>query len=464
MKYKDKKYENLCIQQDEGEVTRVLNPSDINVPQGYSIDVFAEGLDAPIEMLFINDSDILIADAGSTSGNGKVMLLRDGNVSIIAEGFIPPLLGIAYREGNIYVSHKGYITVIRSDGMRENIISGLPSYGDYSNTNIIFGPDNKLYFGMGSATNSGVVGRDNTWIYNYPEFHDYPGDYIILNGQNFESVNAFSLGDEQVLTGAFAPYGTQNLPFEKRKGVTKATGSILRSNTDGTGLELVAWGFRNPARIRFSNGNQLFAANHGYDYRGSRPIANAVDELFAVQEGIWYGWPDFTNGELVNSSRFIIPGGPNPELLLNSYPNQPPRPYAIFPHYSTIMGFDFNISSEFGNIGDIYIAEFGRAGLPNQEDPYYYVGVGHRISRIDVVTRGITTFAINHSGFPSLISGEGGFGSPIDVKFGPDGAMYIVDMGIQLTSSSNLFRPNTGVIWRIRRSSVEEDGNNDNLI
>lgn len=34
-----------------------------------------------------------------------------------------------------------------------------------------------------------------------------------------------------------------------RKGVTKATGSILRANTDGTGLELVAWGLRNPARI-----------------------------------------------------------------------------------------------------------------------------------------------------------------------------------------------------------------------
>lgn len=44
----------------------------------------AEGLDAPIEMLFINDTDILVADSGLTSGNGKVMLLRDGNISIIA--------------------------------------------------------------------------------------------------------------------------------------------------------------------------------------------------------------------------------------------------------------------------------------------------------------------------------------------------------------------------------------------
>ncbi|HHX12108.1 MAG TPA: hypothetical protein GX731_04745, partial [Clostridiales bacterium] len=237
---------------------------------------------------------------------------------------------------------------------------------------------------------------------------------------------------------------------------TKATGSILRANTDGTGLELVAWGFRNPARIGFGIGNQLFVANHGYDYRGSRPIANAVDELFSIQEGMWYGWPDFINGETINSSRYIIPGRPNTELLLNGYPNTPPRAYAIFPQYTTIMGFDFNTLSGFGNIGDIYIAEFGRAGLPYQEDPYNYIGVGHRISKINVETRAITTFAINHSGFPSFISGEGGFGSPVDVKFGPDGAMYIVDMGIPLSTDSGLFRPNTGVIWRVTRNNDAE--------
>lgn len=178
-----------------------------------------------------------------------------------------------------------------------------------------------------------------------------------------------------------------------------------------------------------------------------------MDELFRIQEGMWYGWPDFINGESINSSRYILPGRSNTELLFNSYPNTPPRAYAIFPQYSTIMGFDFNRSSEFGNIGDIYIAEFGRAGLPYQEDPYNYVGVGHRISRINSETRGITTFAINHSGFPSFISGGGGFGSPIDVKFGPDGAMYIVDIGIPLPTATSMFRPNTGVIWRVIKNS-----------
>lgn len=83
MKYDDGKYNKFYIQQEEGETARILNPLDINVPRGYSIDVFAEGLDAPIDMLFINDTDILIVDSGLTSGNGKVMLLREGNISII---------------------------------------------------------------------------------------------------------------------------------------------------------------------------------------------------------------------------------------------------------------------------------------------------------------------------------------------------------------------------------------------
>lgn len=66
---------------------------------------------------------------------------------------------------------------------------------------------------------------------------------------------------------------------------------------------------------------------------------------------------------------------------------------------------------------------------------------------IDVETRGITTFAINRSGLPSFISGEGGFGSPVDVKFGPDGAMYILDLGIPNETASGLFIPSTGVIY-----------------
>ena len=447
--YNDERYQELCALNQISGYERSLNPADIILPPGYKAEVFMEGLDSPSDMLFINETTMLIADSGLSSGNGKVYRLQNGELALLAENFYPPLNGIAYRNGNTYVSHRGFITVVRENGTREDIISGLPSYGDFSNNNIVFGPDNKIYFGIGTATNSGVVGLDNTWIYNYPMFQDYPGGFILLSGQNFATRNAFSSGEEIVYTGAFSPYGIPNMPFELRKGITKATGCILRANPDGTDLEQVAWGLRNPARIRFDPTNQLFAANHGFDYRGSRPIVNSPDELHNILENMWYGWPDYTAGEPVTLPRFTPSGRAPSEFLLTNHPNVVPRPFAIFPPQSTIMGFDFNRFETFGNIGDIYIAEFGRSELQSEEDPTPYSGAGHRVSKVDIITRGVTTFAINRSGFPAAITREGGFGRPVEVQFGPDGAMYILDMGTNLPDQLDFFIPNTGVIWRI---------------
>jgi len=36
--------------------------------------------------------------------------------------------------------------------------------------------------------------------------------------------------------------------------------------------------------------------------------------------------------------------------------------------------------------------------------------------------------------------------------FGPDGAMYVLDIGIDSSNNPNLLMPNTGVIWKISKS------------
>lgn len=346
------------------------------------------------------------------------------------------------------------ITVLREDGTVSNIITGLPSCGDYSNSRVAFGPDDKMYFGQGTATNSGVVGTDNLWVPNSPCFYDKPGSYLLLNGQNFETDNMLVEADsETVLTGAFSSYGEPNSPHEIRKGIIKASGSILRANPDGTELELVSWGLRSPSYMKFDEEGRLFVSNNGYDVRGSRPIANAPDEFHLITPGLWYGWPDYAGGEPVTSERFTPEGGNSLEFLLMNHPNIPPRPFAIFPPESTIIGFDFNYNPDFGPRGDAYIAEFGSA-LPSTyaNATRQFAGTGHRISRIDMFSGGVTTFAINKSGFSATLTKEGGFGRPADVAFGPDGAMYIVDMGLNYPEDTDLFIPNTGVIWRVYRT------------
>jgi glucose/arabinose dehydrogenase len=453
MDYYGENWMRIC-DQIEVETGRYLNPGAISMASGYSIEVFAEGLDAPSSILFTDEGDMLIANTGYATGRPTVSRLTNGSFEVIADNFNVPLTGINYLNGEVYVSHMGIITSINRDGTRQDIITGLPSYGDYSNSRVDFGIDGKMYFGIGTATNSGVVGLDNLWIYNYPNFHDNPGSIILLNGQNYETDNILILAsDQKAYTGAFSPFGVPNTPYEIRKGVLKASGSILRANRDGSSLELVAWGLRSPSYIKFDESKRLFVSNNGCDIRGSRPIANAPDEFLLVDSGVWYGWPDYAGGEPVTSSRFKPEGGAQPEFLLTYHPNIPPRPFANFPPTSTIIGFAFNNNRTFGPIGEVYIAEFGNIVPRTIGDSMpQYSGVGHKISRIDMTTGGITTFAMNRSGFSASITRDGGFGRPADIAFGPDGAMYVVDMGTNTIESPNVFLPNTGVIWRITKT------------
>jgi glucose/arabinose dehydrogenase len=443
------KYLNL----NNDRIERYLNPDSISLPSGYRIEVFAQGLDSPISMQFASDQSIYIAESGFTSDNPKILRLLGGNFELVADGFNQNISGITIRDSDIYVSHRGFISVIDAAGARKDIISGLPSFGDYSNSRVAFGADHKLYFGQGTTTNSGVVGDDNLWLVNRPFLHDYPGSYIMLRGQNFETQNRFVEAEEVTYTGAFSPYGIPNMPYEVKKGVTKASGSILRANSDGSQLELVAWGLRHPFYVKFDESNRLFSVNRGFDVRGSRPIANVPDDFYQIVPGEWYGWPDFTGGEPVTLDRFRMDGGPQPEFLLLNHPGIPPRPYTIFPAHSSISGFDFNYNSDFGPYGDVYIAEYGTLGRATigGTSPQY-AGIGHRVSRIDMNTGGVTTFAINRSGFSTSITNEGGFSRPIDVTFGPDGALYVLDVGVNAIDNPNYYYPYTGVIWRIERT------------
>lgn len=429
-----------------------FNPDAITLPSGYKIDLFHGNLTAPINIMFSDNGDVLIADSGIVDGNGKVLRLTKQRITVVADGFNPPLTGINLYDGNLYVSHRRYITIVRPDGTRQDIIDGLPSNGDHQNNRVIFGPDNKMYFGQGTATNSGVVGKDNSWVPDNPFFHDYPGGPIILSGKNFKSSTFLekNFPERQSKTGAYCPFNVPSSNDQFIDGLTKATGCILRANPDGTDLELIAWGLRNPFRILFDGLNRLFAANHGMDIRGSRPVANSPDEFQWIRPGFWYGWPDFTGGLPVTSPEFEPEGEPQPEFLFSNHPMQPPKPFTTFTPHSAIMGFCFNNNPSFGPIGDAYIAEFG-AIVPTYTGGKPLYDVGHRVSQINMSDGKVSTFARNRTGLPASLTGEGGFERPVDAVFGPDGALYIVDFGVYSASGSV---PETGAIWKITKGSL----------
>lgn len=440
------------LMQQQTEMERTLKPEDILLPSGYKIEVFAEKLTTPINLTFTDQGEMLIADAGITSGNGKVLLHTDEGIRTIAEGFKPPLTGITYYKGNIYVAHRGSITIVKKDGSKQDVLSGLPSFGDHHNNRVIFGQDGKMYFGQGTATNSGVVGNDNSrWIKDHAYGHDYPGAFIPLSGTNFQTKNLLSeTTNEPVLTGAYSPFGVPTFAGEQMRGMVKASGSILRANPDGSQLELVAWGLRNPFRLKFDRQGRLFCGNHGIDERGSRPIANSPDEFQWIQPGVWYGWPDFTGGHPVTLPQFKPEGKPQPSFLLAQHPMMPPKPVAVFAPHSAIMGFDFNLDPSFAPTGEVFIAEFG-SEAPDTTGGKPAPRVGHRVSRINTENGDVKTFAINKTGVAATATGGGGLERPIDVTFHQN-EMFITDFGIFKPPGKKVFAvPNTGVIWKVTK-------------
>lgn len=431
---------------------RYLNPLDIHILPGYTIEVFVQGLNAPVNMVFDDNGNILIAESGELDGNARVMRITPNGYEVVAEGFNVPLTGVNYLNGDIYVSHNRVVSVILANGTRRDLITGLPSTGDYKNYQVVFGSDGRMYFGQGSATNSGVVGLDNYWAINHPYFHDFPFKDITLVGQNFVTYNFLTaVPSDYAFTGAFRPFGFPNKPNIIINGDLSPTSCIYRANLDGSNLEVYAWGVRNPISLKFDRYNRLFSSNRGYDERGSRPIYNSFDEFLLINHGDWYGFPDYSGGIPITNPRFTPDVGLRPEFLLANQPMVPPKPYALLEPHSTAGGFDFNYDPDFGPYGDAYLAQYG-SDFPITTAGYPLPGVGRRIVKIDMDDGSVSSFAVNKSGLGASFTGGGGFERPNDVVFGPDGAMYVLDYGIASSINPYFYIPNTGVIWRISKS------------
>lgn len=66
---------------------RYVNPNDLILPPGYAAEVYAQGLDFPINMVFIENSDILIGESGYFNGFPRIIRISSGQIDVIAEDF-----------------------------------------------------------------------------------------------------------------------------------------------------------------------------------------------------------------------------------------------------------------------------------------------------------------------------------------------------------------------------------------
>ncbi len=370
--------------------------------------------------------------------------------------------GGVWHDGYLYVTNTSTLSRIGPDGHIEDLVTDLPGHGDHQANYPTIGPDGKLYWGQGSATNNGVVGADNfayEWLPHFPQACDVPAQDVVLVGRNYAFRNVLGSIAEEVETGAYVPFGTRTRPGQVIKGQTKCTGAILRCDLDGSNLEVVAWGLRNPYGVAFDPQGRLFATEHGGDDRGARYVVGDRDDFYEIRQGAWYGWPDFASGIRLDDPSWGN-GGQGREPVLAEFPDpNPPKPLVSFPAHAGANGVSFSRDERFGFEGDAFVALFG--DLAPVTTPRLAVPVGFKIVRVETRSRRIEDFAVSRVAGPASKLLHGGFERPSHCAFGPDGALYVVDWGeIEIAPEAGGVRmvAESGVLWRIRKVPGEPAG------
>ncbi len=227
------------------------------------LELVVDDLSFPTSVAFDDGGRVYVAESGLPFGGarpgGRVWALdEDGRRCLLAEGLRPPVNGVVWHDGALFVSEGGHpqrMSHVARDGSRTTVLEGLPGPGNYQLNMVAVGPDGKLYFSQGAMTNTAIVGLDAYelgWLGRLPHAHDVPGYDVVLHGVNVDTDDPLAdVAGTRTSTGAFSPFGTPTKPGQVVPGDVPATAAVMRCNPDGSDLELVAWGLRNAYGLRF---------------------------------------------------------------------------------------------------------------------------------------------------------------------------------------------------------------------
>jgi hypothetical protein len=417
------------------------------------------------------------------------------------------------------------VRVDTSSGKVTTVIRGLPT-GDHPTEQLVI-KDGWFYWSQGSATNAGVTGLDNGAGGNQ---HEIACEQIKLSNNVFPSKDPTNTDPTDiVLTSGYSNFGVARpgavVPaFEGATSPGMCTGAILRariSDPQNT-IEPVAWGFRNPYGIRFAPEShplkgQLLISENGEDERGARPVANSPDRVAIARQGPngrpeFHGWPDRfgfldstqsvfnpeTAGDATGTVAENQVRGQTVRHVLEFLPQPPVMPLALEPEDVAAVGLDF--------VPDSFASGIVKrnAVLLSREGDFGFTGrngtptVGHDVELINFTKADnpheltLTRFAFNckkadqrhdpdgtpqcAGETPQAFAGElRGINRPTTIRFGPDGAAYLVDYGavrdpgqsdprsafVNPADAPLVQIPGSGTIWKISRIDNDRHDRHD---
>ncbi len=452
---------------------RTIDRSVVEYPAGYRLQTIVRELTGPTAITFDKEGSLIVADRGLSDTPHIFGFKPDGsrfeiwpdpkrlpfNLGATRRQIRGPIGGMVAAYGSIYIYHRdargrGVISSLDYNGRSATVVADLPCEGENGVLDLVLNSyDGRLYFAVGSMTNSGVVGLDNWdegWVGAYGSVCDRPAGRYRLLGYRFDTPNpraGWFMGSDIAVTAPFQAFGRSSQMWVTPAENGKPTAAVYSVAVTGGDLRLEAHGIRCGKGLAFNEFGRLYATDQGMELRGTRPVKEDPDTLLRIVKNTWYGWPDYsadlrpiTERQFQPPVELIIKTGyPELSFLLDHQASgliPPDRDTLLQTTFAPMAGAskmafapsmgpmkDLNGSAVIALFGDR--APFATSDLP-VGDPQ-----GYKVVQVDVDNHRWRDLIYNtrrgpgsrHGGNPDALE------RPFDVKFGPDGAMYILDMG-----------------------------------
>jgi len=364
------------------------------VPEGFKIELFAEGLSGPRTMRVAPNGDIFVAETGA----GRIRVLRAPpgaarpvadkvfagglrqpyGIAFFPNGDDPRWVYVANTDGVVRFPYRG--GDLEASGPAETIVADLPHGGGHSTRDIVFTPDGKrMLVSVGSAGNVGDgMGSPPGGLAAWASRH------ALGAGWGDESERADVL--------AFDPDGKNRKVFAS--GIRNCTGLAVQPATG------VVWCSTNE---RDGLGDDL-----------------VPDYVTRVREGAFYGWPWYYIGGNEDPRR----KGERPDLK-----NSVTVPDVLLQAHSASLGLAFYRGDGFPPEyrGDAFVAAHGSWNRSSR--------TGYKVVRIRL-NDGVPTGEYQDFCTGFVIDDARVWGRPVGVAVTRDGALLVSEDG-------------NGTIWRI---------------